>query len=143
MTTPLRTFTGFKGAVAFAQIGNVSFALLAKNPRQLRILWASIMTSAPPLDPAGIKKAVLIEASLLPDGVKTALDPVRPSRPLRTTPTGLHHSAQGCEARATLGSPSVDSPNPERVASSCTHDSITTADGPCVVCRLCGETLIP
>ena len=33
-----------------------------------------------------------------------------------TTPTGLDHSAQGCEPRATLGNPPQDSSNPEGVA---------------------------
>jgi hypothetical protein len=63
----LKKFTGFKGVVAFAQIGEVQFALLATNPRQLQALWSHVMANAGPLDPAGIKKAILIEASTLPD----------------------------------------------------------------------------
>lgn len=77
MTTPLRTFTGFKGKIAFAQIDKISFVLMAKNTAQLETLWAHIMANAGPLDPAGIKSAILIEAAILPD--------VRPTRP--TSPT--------------------------------------------------------
>lgn len=63
----LKTFTGFKGCAAFAQIGDVKFAILAKNSRQLAALWTHIMANAGPLDPAGVKKAILIESKLLPE----------------------------------------------------------------------------
>jgi hypothetical protein len=76
----IQTFTGFKGTVAFAQIGDIKFAILAKNPRQLQILWQSIMAEAGPLDPAGLKKAILIEAKTLPPAR-------RQSRPAAAQPT--------------------------------------------------------
>jgi hypothetical protein len=62
----MTTFTGFKGRVIFAQIGQIQFALIAKSPAQLRALWAHVMPDAGPLDPAGIKHAILIESSTLP-----------------------------------------------------------------------------
>jgi hypothetical protein len=62
----LKTFTGFKGKIAFAEIGGVSFVLMAKNDRQLCALWSHIMQSVP-LDPRGIKPAIVIESNLLPD----------------------------------------------------------------------------
>lgn len=61
----LKKFTGFKGLCAFAEIGHVQFALVAKNRRDLDTLWNHIMPEAGPLDPAGTKKAILIEAELL------------------------------------------------------------------------------
>jgi len=67
MSTPLRTFTGFKGVCAFAQIGEVQFAILAASQREIDILWAGILTEAGPLDPAGCKRAILIEQCTLPD----------------------------------------------------------------------------
>jgi len=67
MSTPLRKFTGFKGVCAFAQIGEVQFAILAASQRQIEILWAGILTEAGPLDPAGCKRAILIEQATLPD----------------------------------------------------------------------------
>jgi hypothetical protein len=36
---------------------------------------------------------------------------------LKRIPTGFHHPAQGCEARATLGQPSQTISNPDGVAS--------------------------
>jgi hypothetical protein len=62
----LKTFVGFKGKMAAAQIGDVAFVILAKNERQLEIIWASLLANIP-LDPAGIKSAILIESNLLPD----------------------------------------------------------------------------
>lgn len=62
-----KTFTGFKGKMAYAQIGDLRFVLLAENSKQLAALWSHIMTQAAPLDPAGIKSAILIEAATLPD----------------------------------------------------------------------------
>ena len=96
----LKTFTGFKGKVAFAQIGSAKFAILAKNTTDLAVIWRMILPGAEELDPAGIKSAILIEASTLP------------------TPKGLHNTAQGCEPRATLGTPVNQNLNPEGVASS-------------------------
>jgi hypothetical protein len=62
----LRTFVGYRGKMAAAQIGRIQFVILAKNATQLRALWKGIMTQVE-LDPAGIKNAVLIEASVLPE----------------------------------------------------------------------------
>lgn len=76
----LKQFTGFKGLCAFAQIGEIQFVILAHNKRELDALWAHIMTEAGPLDPAGCKKAVLIEASLL-EGRAPSPKPVAPITP--------------------------------------------------------------
>lgn len=76
----LSQFTGFKGAVAFAQIGDIQFALLASNPRQLQTLWSHVMANAGPLDPDGIRRAILIEAATLPE-------PAKPAPEVQTTPT--------------------------------------------------------
>lgn len=62
----LKTFTGFKGKCAFAQVGNLKFAIIAKTDRELQLLWDAVMEEVP-LDPRGIKAAILIEASTLPD----------------------------------------------------------------------------
>ena len=61
----LKTFVGFKGVCAFAQIDKVQFILVAKNEREMAALWLHIMKI--PLDPNGLKKAILIESKLLPD----------------------------------------------------------------------------
>ena len=85
----LKTFTGFKGLCAFAQIGNVQFVLLAKNRRDLDTLWNHIMTEAGPLDPEGCKKAILIEAPLLTvaQTSKSAVSQVsKPAAPDNNTP---------------------------------------------------------
>lgn len=81
----LKKFTGFKGLCAFAQIGNVQFVLLAQNKRDLESLWNHIMTEAGPLDPAGCKKAILVEAPLLTvaQASKPAVSQV--SKPAATT----------------------------------------------------------
>jgi hypothetical protein len=81
----ITTFTGFKGSVAFAQIGDIKFAILARNTRQLQILWQSIMAEAGSLDPAGVKKAILIEACTLPPARERSLarsTPVEPTTPI-------------------------------------------------------------
>ena len=94
-------FSGFKGKCAFAQIGNVKFAVLAANARHLTVLWSDIMPGVA-LDESGIKSAILIQPSDLPSS---------------PTPTALPHSAQGCAPRATLGTRPESPSNPERVAS--------------------------
>jgi hypothetical protein len=99
MKTPLKTFTGLKGVCAFGKIGKVTFAIIAKTPRELSALWDQVMAAAGPLDTAGIKRAILIEASTLP------------------TPTGSHPSAQGLAQNATLSSTTNKSQNPEGVQS--------------------------
>jgi hypothetical protein len=68
----LKTFVGYKGKMAAAEIGEVQFILLAKNEKQLSILWAHILKEVP-LDPNGIKSAILIESNLLPE--KRAVTP--------------------------------------------------------------------
>lgn len=68
MSSPLRTFIGFKGKVAFAQIMDFKFAIVCHSDRELRSLWAEIMPSVP-LDPRGIKSAILIESNNLPSQV--------------------------------------------------------------------------
>lgn len=75
----LKTFTGFKGKMAAAQIGPVKFVLLAKNEKQLAILWAHILREVP-LDPRGIRSAILIESNLLPDR-KTIPNPEPSEKP--------------------------------------------------------------
>ena len=81
----LKTFTGFKGKMAAAQIGDIQFVLLAKNSRQLEILWRHIMTEVE-LDPAGIKSAILIEAATLPDARPTSpTSQTSPTSPSNTT----------------------------------------------------------
>jgi hypothetical protein len=71
----IKTFHGFKGKMAGAQIGDIQFVILAPTARQLETLWSGIMTT--PLDPAGIKSAILIEASTLPDH-RVNIDPTVP-----------------------------------------------------------------
>jgi hypothetical protein len=63
----LKTFTGYKGKMAAGQAGEIQFVLLAANAQHLQILWASLMSDADPLIPAGIKPGILIEAATLPD----------------------------------------------------------------------------
>ena len=71
----LRQFSGFKGSCAFAQVGEVQFAILAPNARQLGVLWQSILTEAGPLDAAGIQSAVLVSAADLPVGKVERTEP--------------------------------------------------------------------
>lgn len=93
----LKKFTGFKGLCAFAQIGKVQFVLLAKNRRDLEALWFHIMTEAGPLDPAGCKKAILVEAPLLsvPKGQRDDSPGQRPGTTTTkniSSPEGAQHS---------------------------------------------------
>ena len=106
-------FSGFKGKCAFAQIGNVKFAVLAANARHLTVLWSDIMPGVP-LDESGIKSAILIQPSDLPSSPTPAPSQSPAHSP---TPTALPHSAQGCAPRATLGTRPESPSNPERVAS--------------------------
>lgn len=79
----LKKFTGFKGLCAFAEVGNVQFVLLAKNRRELEILWNLFMSGAGPLDPAGCKKAILVEAPLLSSTKSTeSITPISPVPPI-------------------------------------------------------------
>jgi len=77
----IKTFTGYKGKMAAAQIGDTKFVLLAANSKQLSILWSHIMAQAGPLDPAGIKSAILIESATLPDARPAPSDPSDLSAP--------------------------------------------------------------
>lgn len=62
----LKTFSGFKGKCAFVCIGDIKFAILARTDRELQILWDGIMEGVP-MDPSGIKSAILIESATLPE----------------------------------------------------------------------------
>jgi hypothetical protein len=74
----LKTFTGFKGVCAFAEIDNVQFVILANNERQLAALWLHIMKF--PIDLDACKKAILVESKLLPDKkVSSADSPAEPT----------------------------------------------------------------
>lgn len=75
----LKTFTGFKGKIAFAQKGHIRFVLMAANERHLAAIWHHVMSGLP-LDPAGIKPAILIEAATLPD--HKAIGPISPISPI-------------------------------------------------------------
>ena len=63
----LKNFTGFKGKMAAAEIGNIQFVILAPSQTQLAVLWESILPKAGPLDFAGVKSAILISPSDLPE----------------------------------------------------------------------------
>jgi hypothetical protein len=80
----LKQYTGFKGICAFAQLGEIQFVIVATNQRQLQTLWDNIMTEAGPLDPAGCKKAVLVEAELLGQKAIAKIDPKPISKDLPT-----------------------------------------------------------
>ena len=69
----LQTFSGFRGTGAMVQIKGptgsvIKFAILARNPKQLEILWQSILQAAGPFDPSLATKAVMVSASVLPAG---------------------------------------------------------------------------
>lgn len=82
----LKTFKGFKGKMASAQLGKFPFVIMAANTRQLEILWQHIMRKVP-LDPAGIKPCILIEAATLPD--HKAISPIAPISPISPIPDAL------------------------------------------------------
>jgi hypothetical protein len=63
----LKTFVGFKGTAALVQIGDIRFWILAETPRQLETLWLGILSEAGPFDAARCKRAILIEATTLPE----------------------------------------------------------------------------
>ncbi len=62
----LKKFTGFRGVVAFGEIGGIQFALVATTPLAVKNIWEHFMPGIP-FDPAGTQKAVLVQASLLPE----------------------------------------------------------------------------
>lgn len=74
----IQSFKGFKGTCATAQIGKIQFCLLAKNPRQLAILWEAILQQAGPLSPEMLQRAIIIEATVLPPARAKKLSPVTP-----------------------------------------------------------------
>jgi hypothetical protein len=67
----LKTFVGYKGKMAAAQIdrpgsgGKIQFVILAKNEKQLSILWDSLIKSGS-LDRSSVDSAILIRANILP-----------------------------------------------------------------------------
>jgi hypothetical protein len=67
MTSGLKTFVGFSGIAARVQVGKIQFWILAKNTRQLEILWRGIISGPDTFDPKRCKRAILIESSVLPD----------------------------------------------------------------------------
>ena len=75
----LKTFLGCKGVVAFAESNGVKFAILANNPRDLARLWPVLLPAAAPLDPAGLKRAILIEAPVLRSPPRAEEDAAKPS----------------------------------------------------------------
>jgi hypothetical protein len=67
----LTTFKGFRGHVMFLEIGNVKFYVLCKNLRQAEAIYTHIVPNAPPFNPEACTRAILIEASILPNERKT------------------------------------------------------------------------
>jgi hypothetical protein len=61
----LRNFVGYKGKMAAATIGRIQFVILAKNEKQLAILWAEIVKSTS-FDSSLVDSAILIRANILP-----------------------------------------------------------------------------
>lgn len=71
----MKRFTGFKGVCAMAQIGKTQFCILAKNSKQLETIWAALVKESGELEPDMCKKAILIEANLLPAKTTKAKQP--------------------------------------------------------------------
>ena len=71
----IRKFTGFKGVCAMAQVGKIQFCILAKNAKQLETLWSALVKESGQLEPDMCKKAILIEANLLPAKTTKAKQP--------------------------------------------------------------------
>jgi hypothetical protein len=69
-------FTGYRGTCAMAQIGKVKFCILAKNPKQLALLWEAVCKEAGPLEPEMCQRAILIEAKILPPKTTKRKSPV-------------------------------------------------------------------
>jgi hypothetical protein len=62
----LKTFQGYKGKMAAAKIGEVPFVLMARTAEELAVIWERVMPGVP-LDPAGVRAGIVVEANTLPE----------------------------------------------------------------------------
>jgi hypothetical protein len=67
----LKTFTGFRGVAALAEIKygdrSIQFVIIARDPGDLQAVYETLLPDAPTFDPAMCQKSVMIQASLLPE----------------------------------------------------------------------------
>jgi hypothetical protein len=63
----MTTFKGYRGHVMFLQVGNVKFFVLCKNQKQAQAIYSHIVPHAPPFNPEACTRAILIEATILPN----------------------------------------------------------------------------
>jgi hypothetical protein len=61
----LKTFTGFRGVAALAEVGGIQFVIIASTPKQLETIYRSLMPACE-FDPARCQKSIMIQAETLP-----------------------------------------------------------------------------
>lgn len=67
----LKTFSGFRGVAALAESDGVQFVIIASNADELAELYAKLLPDAGEFNPAACQKAVMVQASLLPETKNT------------------------------------------------------------------------
>lgn len=63
----LKSFRGFRGVAALAEVGKVQFVIIAATPKKLAAVYTALLPNAPAFDPAMCQKSVMIQSSILPE----------------------------------------------------------------------------
>ena len=63
----LKTFTGFRGVAALAEVDGLQFVIIARDAAELEAIYTKILPDAPTFNPAMCQKSVMIQSSLLPE----------------------------------------------------------------------------
>ena len=68
----LKSFKGFRGVAALAEVGNIQFVIIAATPKKLGVVYTALLPNAPAFDPAMCQKSVMIQSSILPQQSRDA-----------------------------------------------------------------------
>lgn len=63
----LRSFTGYRGVAALAEIGGVKFVIAARNLAELEAVYTELLPKAPPFNPDACQTSIFISSKLLPE----------------------------------------------------------------------------
>lgn len=63
----LKSFTGFRGVAALAELDGLQFVIIAHNAAELEAIYTALLPDAPAFNAAMCQKSVMIQAGLLPD----------------------------------------------------------------------------
>lgn len=63
----IKTFTGFRGFAALAEVDGIQFVILARTETELEMLYKILLPEAPAFNPGACQKSIMIQAKLLPE----------------------------------------------------------------------------